>query len=85
MVGCEWTRVNEALRFIFDTVTVQVLDPHPNIMISVSCPFMLNSEMPVEFDVRLRQDRSIHLTTVRFGSSEPGIMIQLVNRTVTGM
>jgi hypothetical protein len=57
-VGCEMTRANEALRFIFDTV--QVLDPHPNI--SVSCPFMLNG-VPVEFDVRLRQDRSIHLTT----------------------
>ena len=57
-VGCEMTRANEVLRFIFDTV--QVLDPHPNI--SVSCPFMLNG-VPVEFDVRLRQDRSIHLTT----------------------
>ena len=51
------------------------LDPHPNI--SVSCPFMLNG-VPVEFDVRLRQDRSIHLTTVWFGSLEPGI--QVVNR-----
>ena len=42
---------------------IQVLDPRPNIQVSVSCPFMLNG-VPVEFDVRLRQDRSIHLTTV---------------------
>ena len=67
-VGCE---LNEALCVIIDTIR----DPRPNI--SVSCPFMLNG-VPVEFDVRLRQDRSIHLTTVWFGSSEPGI--QVVNR-----
>ena len=61
-VGCEF---NEALCFIIDTIQVPSLDPSPNI--SVSCQFMLNG-VPVEFDVRLRQDRSIHLTTVRFSS-----------------
>ena len=57
-VGCE---LNEALCVIIDTMC----DPRPNI--SVSCPFMLNG-VPVKFDVRLRQDRSIHLTTIRFSS-----------------
>ena len=53
--------LNEELCVIIDTMR----DPRPNI--SVSCPFMLNGE-PVEFDVRLKQDRSIHLTTLRSSS-----------------
>lgn len=50
-------KLNEELCVIIDTMRV----PRPNI--SCSCPLMHNGE-PVEFDVRLKQDRSIHLTTV---------------------
>ena len=53
--------LNEEVCVIIDTMR----DPRPNI--SVSCPFMFNGE-PLELDVRLKQDRSIHLTTLRSSS-----------------
>ncbi len=41
-------------------------------VIELSFPFMING-VPVVFDVRLKQDRSIHLTTLRFSSgTRPG-------------